>query len=212
MNHLSCTTLQHVAHGSVHPVNALEVPSVAQQAHAIRALPDTDGRMLLGELAQDFDYRRIIRRLLPILRSTAREASIVAALPLRMPMLGDQGLHGLVLLVRRPTSFTPPALRHHAPCLGRHTCASAGCSPPGALELAGVHTDILGLPLVERGVADAVLPKDVGHLGASLMLLEYRDDLLLGELAFSHGYDLLKVAPDRSAGFPQSLKGPGKTA
>ncbi len=65
------------------------------------------------------------------------------------------------------------------------------------LELACVQAAVLRLPLVEGGVADLVLSAQVGHLHARFMLLEDADDLMFGELALSHGYLVLNVAPGR---------------
>ena len=65
------------------------------------------------------------------------------------------------------------------------------------LELACVQAAILRLPLVEGRVADLVLSAQISHLHARLMLLEDGNDLVFGELALSHGYLVLKVAPGR---------------
>ena len=49
---------------------------------------------------------------------------------------------------------------------------------PQALRLGNLHAAVFGLPAVETLLGNTALVYQVGHLGASLMRLEYADDLL----------------------------------
>jgi hypothetical protein len=56
----------------------------------------------------------------------------------------------------------------------------------------GIHAAELAAPLVERCRADAVLPAEVRNGGAGLGLLEYGDDLAIGDSVTS-SWDLLGI-------------------
>lgn len=51
------------------------------------------------------------------------------------------------------------------------------------LGLADIHPAILGLPLVDGRIADAVLAAQIGHGNPSLVLLQNADDLVFGKPA-----------------------------
>lgn len=68
------------------------------------------------------------------------------------------------------------------------------------LELTGVLATVIRLPLVEPDVADPVLPALIGHIHVRLMQIEDGDDRVFRELALSHGYGRLNVAPGRPKG------------
>lgn len=50
----------------------------------------------------------------------------------------------------------------------------------------GVHAAEPGAPLVERGVADAVLPAQLRYLATGFGLLEDGDDLAVGKAGLIH--------------------------
>ena len=81
------------------------------------------------------------------------------------PLLLDHRLHGVVL---------------HAQ-LGVHALEAAELFLEllYPFELARFHAPITGLPVMEGGRADGMLPTDVRDLQAALVLLQYRNDLML---------------------------------
>ena len=50
-------------------------------------------------------------------------------------------------------------------------------------RLTDIHTTIPGLPLVNGGIADAVLATKIGNGNPSLVLFQNTDDLIFGEPA-----------------------------
>ncbi len=122
------------------------------------ALPHPDRRVLRSELSQCLDDGGIIGWCLVVLRGAAGKADAAASLPLGVAVLDDQRLNDLALLVRRPTSFRSLVLRHHAQ-LGKHALEASVLLLKllELLELTGIQASILGLPLIECGVADRVL-------------------------------------------------------
>lgn len=59
------------------------------------------------------------------------------------------------------------------------------------LRLADVHAAILGLPLVDAGVAHTMLAAQIGDRNPGLLFLQYPDDLLFGEPVALHLRSLL---------------------
>lgn len=64
-----------------------------------------------------------------------------------------------------------------------------------------VHTDILGVPLVDAGAAHAMLAAQLGDWNAGLVLLQDTDDLLFGKSGSFHlwsslGQSLLQTGLD----------------
>src|SRR5690606_13558081 len=61
-----------------------------------------------------------------------------------------------------------------------------------ALQLRHLHARVLALPLVVRGVADAVLAAQLGDRDSGFAFFEHRNDLAFGKSAFLQGSLRLK--------------------